>query len=238
MASRHNTQDLCINCHSAAKQWNPASNCFYPYCSKACASSSTPVLSNACVQCRVMPKNGNHPYCGKSCAQAAKRAGLPLLTPVTQFRSQSSPSSGWSPSASRRGNAMTPDSPQRSMQARRQVLFYERSQPYYGFTNFSAHPVMYEGKQYPTSEHLFQAFKFMDNHPDIAEEIRTISYHPRDAYKLARVHKADQHPDWSKTNIAKMDIAVWHKFTQHEALKQELLGTGDAELIEVRGFSN
>ncbi|KAJ7170841.1 swarming motility protein YbiA [Mycena crocata] len=29
-----------------------------------------------------------------------------------------------------------------------------------------------------------------------------------------------------------MNIAFWHKFTQHEALKQELLGTGDAELIE------
>lgn len=30
-----------------------------------------------------------------------------------------------------------------------------------------------------------------------------------------------------------MDIALWHKFTQHSDLKQELLGTGDAELIEV-----
>ncbi|KAJ7819811.1 hypothetical protein B0H13DRAFT_2130900, partial [Mycena leptocephala] len=27
-------------------------------------------------------------------------------------------------------------------------------------------------------------------------------------------------------------FVVWHKFTQHEDLKQELLGTGDAELVE------
>ena len=32
-----------------------------------------------------------------------------------------------------------------------------------------------------------------------------------------------------------MEIAVWHKFTQHRDLKEELLATGDAELIEVCG---
>lgn len=30
-----------------------------------------------------------------------------------------------------------------------------------------------------------------------------------------------------------MDETLWHKFTQHLDLKQELLGTVDAELIEV-----
>lgn len=42
---------------------------------------------------------------------------------------------------------------------RRQILFYHKHDPYYGFTNFSAHPVVYNGKKYPTSEHLFQSFK-------------------------------------------------------------------------------
>ena len=31
-----------------------------------------------------------------------------------------------------------------------------------------------------------------------------------------------------------MDTVLFHKFTQHRDLKRELLGTGDAELIEVR----
>lgn len=31
-----------------------------------------------------------------------------------------------------------------------------------------------------------------------------------------------------------MEEALWHKFTQHADLRAELLGTGDAELIEVR----
>jgi predicted NAD-dependent protein-ADP-ribosyltransferase YbiA (DUF1768 family) len=41
----------------------------------------------------------------------------------------------------------------------RTILFYERSKPYYGFTNFSPHTVTYKKKAYPTSEHLFQAWK-------------------------------------------------------------------------------
>lgn len=43
--------------------------------------------------------------------------------------------------------------------ARRRILFYHKHKPYYGFTNFSAHQVMYNRKRYPTSEHLFQSFK-------------------------------------------------------------------------------
>ena len=30
-----------------------------------------------------------------------------------------------------------------------------------------------------------------------------------------------------------MDMVLWHKFTQNEHLKRELLSTGDAELVEV-----
>lgn len=33
---------------------------------------------------------------------------------------------------------------------------------------------------------------------------------------------------------SQMDEVLWHKFTQHLDLKAELLGTGDAELVEVR----
>jgi predicted NAD-dependent protein-ADP-ribosyltransferase YbiA (DUF1768 family) len=32
-----------------------------------------------------------------------------------------------------------------------------------------------------------------------------------------------------------MEVAIFHKFSQHRDLKEELLGTGDAELVEVRG---
>ena len=39
------------------------------------------------------------------------------------------------------------------------IRFYHKHDPHYGFTNFSNHPVYYEGVMYPTSEHLFQSLK-------------------------------------------------------------------------------
>ena len=42
---------------------------------------------------------------------------------------------------------------------RPKILFYNKHEPHYGFTNFSPHSVVYRGKRYPTSEHLFQSFK-------------------------------------------------------------------------------
>jgi len=38
--------------------------------------------------------------------------------------------------------------------------------------------------------------------------------------------------DWKQYSIKAMDTAIWHKFVQHRDLKEELLATGDAELIE------
>lgn len=43
----------------------------------------------------------------------------------------------------------------------RQILFYDKSKPHYGFTNFSDHPVLYKGHKYPTSEHVFQSMKVL-----------------------------------------------------------------------------
>jgi len=42
---------------------------------------------------------------------------------------------------------------------RKEIKFYYKGQPYYEFTNFAPYGVTYKGKRYPTSEHLFQAFK-------------------------------------------------------------------------------
>jgi len=41
----------------------------------------------------------------------------------------------------------------------RPILFYHKHEPHYGFTNFSNHSVKFEGRVYPTSEHLFQSLK-------------------------------------------------------------------------------
>ncbi|KAF5367741.1 hypothetical protein D9758_009881 [Tetrapyrgos nigripes] len=115
---------------------------------------------------------------------------------------------------------------------RPKVYFYHKQDPHYGFTNFSSHSVMYKGKRYPTSEHLFQSFK-ANHRPGLAEHIRTCSERPSVAFSEARRFQPEVRPDWKSVNIEKMDVTLRHKFNQHSDLKQELLDTGDAELIEI-----
>ncbi|EIW84412.1 DUF1768-domain-containing protein [Coniophora puteana RWD-64-598 SS2] len=115
---------------------------------------------------------------------------------------------------------------------RGRVLFYDKNKPYYEFTNFSPHPVEYNGKRFPTSEHLFQSFKFIDAHPEIAEYIRTCGDRPMAAFDEAHRYQSWVRPDWRQVNIVKMEEALRLKFTQHKRLRQLLLDTGDDELIE------
>ncbi|KAF8211020.1 hypothetical protein K438DRAFT_1569801 [Mycena galopus ATCC 62051] len=111
----------------------------------------------------------------------------------------------------------------------RQRIYLGRKTPYAGLSTRSPHPVTYNGKQYPTAEHLFQAFKFMDNRPDIAEYIRTVS--TEKACQYGESYKTHRHPDWDKMKTYQMEITLWHKFSQNAELKKILLGTGDAELV-------
>ncbi|KAJ3808586.1 hypothetical protein F5876DRAFT_45717, partial [Lentinula aff. lateritia] len=105
-------------------------------------------------------------------------------------------------------------------------------QPHFGLTNFSRHGVVFEGKRYPTGEHLFQAFKFIDYSPRIAEHIRTFSDLPRIARMEAHKLRAEQRADWKEVRIEKMELTLYLKFTQHDELIEELVSTGDAELIQ------
>lgn len=111
------------------------------------------------------------------------------------------------------------------------VFFYDKNKPHYGFTNFSNHPVIYGGLAYPTSEHLFQSLKFIPHRADISDLIRNCKT-SADALSEATRHKKHQRADWFRVNIQMMDEVLLHKFRQHPALKAELLGTGNAELVE------
>ena len=118
----------------------------------------------------------------------------------------------------RRENAVHQVSNSKPSSARTRILFYHKNDPYYGFTNFSPHPVMDGGKRYPTSEHLFQASKvrdassylvgycslrlvqFLPHRPDLAERIRNCAS-PRDALSMARSNQNAVRADWKKVNI-------------------------------------
>ncbi|KAJ3561710.1 hypothetical protein NP233_g10025 [Leucocoprinus birnbaumii] len=99
------------------------------------------------------------------------------------------------------------------------ILFYHKHNPYYGFTNFSPHNVKYQEK--------FQGYR-----DDLAEHIRLCSPYPSVAFSEARRLSDHVRSDWRVVNIKMMDEVIYHKFTQHYSLMEELLGTGDAELVE------
>ncbi|KLO09494.1 DUF1768-domain-containing protein [Schizopora paradoxa] len=112
------------------------------------------------------------------------------------------------------------------------IYFYNKDEPHYGFTNFSPHPVVHEGKVYHTSEHLFQSFKFHPDRPLIAEHIRLCSDSPRTAFSEAQALKHLVRQDWASVKIDLMETAIWLKFSQNADLRDELLATGEAELFE------
>ncbi len=51
------------------------------------------------------------------------------------------------------------------------INFYSTSDDYGDFSNFAAWPIKVDGKTWPTSEHYFQAQKFLDE--KYREEIRS-----------------------------------------------------------------
>jgi ribA/ribD-fused uncharacterized protein len=116
------------------------------------------------------------------------------------------------------------------------VLFYEKTAPFYQFTNFFDAPFYFDGQKWPTSEHYFQGQKFKD--PKLMEEVRRLNT-PREAFDFTRKYASEVREDWheSKTSktpykITAMRNALLMKFTQHSNLKELLLLTGNAKLFE------
>ncbi|KAJ7890573.1 hypothetical protein B0H14DRAFT_1109963 [Mycena olivaceomarginata] len=110
-------------------------------------------------------------------------------------------------------------------------IIFGSNGPHADFDQFSLHPVTYNGAIYPTSQHLFQAFKFLGRHPNIAEEIRMAATSEL-AFKISHANKASVRADWFSVNISKMEEALFLKFSQDPLLKQELVSTGDSELYQ------
>ena len=87
-----------------------------------------------------------------------------------------------------------------------------------------------ENREWPTTEHYFQAMKHHSN-ADYVEEIRTAKK-PKDAFNLGRARTKFFRSDWEKVKDDIMLNCLRWKFTQNEDLRNELLSTGDAKLIE------
>ncbi len=69
-------------------------------------------------------------------------------------------------------SAMTMPSPSLGAGAVPQILKFNGYGEFSGLLYHSPHTVLYQEELYPTALHLFEARKFLDHRPDLAERIR------------------------------------------------------------------
>jgi ribA/ribD-fused uncharacterized protein len=111
------------------------------------------------------------------------------------------------------------------------IKFYTTKTKWGCFSNFSRHAFSLDGKDWKTSEHYYQAQKFITTDPDYAEKIRKASS-PKEAAQLGRANKEKLRPDWEPIKDDIMRKVVKHKFTVHTSCRKTLFETGEEELIE------
>lgn len=109
------------------------------------------------------------------------------------------------------------------------IRFYSTHGPYGELSNFASYGIEMEGKWYPTTEHYFQAQKFLDD--AYREQIRQ-AHSPMFAARLGRSRKVPLRSDWEDIKLNVMRAALRKKFSTHPELRELLLGTGDEELVE------
>ncbi len=109
------------------------------------------------------------------------------------------------------------------------INFYRVKDPYGEFSNFAAFPIALKGRTWRTSEHYFQAQKFVGTEHE--EAIRQ-QPSPMIAARMGRSRKRPLRADWEQVKDDIMREAVLAKFSQHETLRELLLATGDAEIVE------
>lgn len=109
------------------------------------------------------------------------------------------------------------------------ILFYAVSHEYGEFSNFAPYPIKLKGKIWQTSEHYFQAQKFAGT--EYENKIRRSS-NPMKAAEMGRTRKVKIRPNWDNMKDNVMYEAVKAKFTQHSELKELLVSTEDAVLVE------
>lgn len=78
--------------------------------------------------------------------------------------------------------------------------------------------------------------KFIDHKPEIAEEIRNLPT-SRAALQAATRYARLRRADWFDHNIRAMDMVLEAKFTQHAALLELLMSTGNRKLVEASPVS-
>ena len=109
------------------------------------------------------------------------------------------------------------------------IRFYKTGDAYGCFSNFSDHSIIIDGVEWRTSEHYFQAMKFLDSKlQNRAKEIKS----PMDVAIFGRDRNLPLRPDWEQVKDDIMRKAVFSKVTQNQDVFDTLMNTGNDHLVE------
>lgn len=119
----------------------------------------------------------------------------------------------------------------------REIRFYRANEkPYGAFSNLYRCPVEFEGRSFPTAEHAYQAGKA--RRAAVREWILSAPTPALAAMAAHGLYTWDVLPNWAEVKFDRMRAVLRAKFEQHPDLKELLLSTGDARLVEVGTVSN
>jgi len=112
------------------------------------------------------------------------------------------------------------------------IYFYStRENPYGCFSNFSQHGFELDGLWWATSEHYFQAQKFINTDRPWFDKIQEVKT-PKEAAKMGRDRKHPLRKDWEQVKDEIMQQGVLRKFETHADIREILLATGDELIVE------
>jgi ribA/ribD-fused uncharacterized protein len=107
------------------------------------------------------------------------------------------------------------------------IKFYKTNDPHGYMSNYWKAKFILDDKVWETTEHYYQAMKTLD--PNEQEQVRNAAK-ANDARLLGQ--KVTLRADFNEVKDQLMRTCLLAKFNQHLCLKQQLIDTGDDELIE------
>ncbi len=112
-----------------------------------------------------------------------------------------------------------------------EIRFYRANErPYGAFSNLYRREIQFEGDTYPTAEHAYQAGK--PRRPEVKAWLMAAPTPALLAMAAHGLYYWDISPGWSTLKFDRMKRVLKAKFSQHEDLKQLLLDTRTARLVE------
>ena len=109
------------------------------------------------------------------------------------------------------------------------IYFYRTSEKFGCFSNFAHYSFTLDGKIWLTSEHYFQAQKFVKT--EYQEIIRLLD-NPMKAAEMGRRRDLPLREDWEQVKDGIMKKAVLEKFKQNEPIRRVLLSTENNTIVE------